>query len=70
MDVTSLANYHRGEKIWGVNTVHTLIGQAGSVTGWHVEDLNMAGVNYLQEGAKVLGRLSHRDRDVFQLGLA
>lgn len=50
VDDTSVADYHRGEKMSGINTIHMLIGQAGSATGWHVDDLNFASVNYLREG--------------------
>lgn len=51
VDANSTKNYFCGEKISDVNTVHTMIGQSGSLTGWHVEDLNIASVNYLREGA-------------------
>jgi hypothetical protein len=34
----------------GIDKVDLFIGEVGSLTGWHVEDLNFASVNYLQSG--------------------
>ena len=34
----------------GIDKVELFIGEAGSLTGWHVKDLNFASVNYLQSG--------------------
>jgi hypothetical protein len=34
----------------GIDTVELLIGEAGSLTGWHVEDLNFGSVNFLVSG--------------------
>jgi hypothetical protein len=33
-----------------IDKVELFIGEAGSLTGWHIEDLNFASVNYLQSG--------------------
>ena len=34
----------------GIDKVELFIGEAGSLTGWHIEDLNFVSVNYLQSG--------------------
>ncbi|EFX76816.1 hypothetical protein DAPPUDRAFT_248561 [Daphnia pulex] len=34
----------------GIDTVELIIGEAGSLTGWHVEDLNFGSVNYPVSG--------------------
>ncbi len=34
----------------GIDTVELFIGEAGSLTVWHVEDLNFGSVNYLVSG--------------------
>ena len=34
----------------GIDKVELFIGEAGTLTGWHVEDLYFASVNYLQSG--------------------
>jgi JmjC domain, hydroxylase len=34
----------------GIDNVELFIGEAGSLTGWHEEDLNFASVNYLVSG--------------------
>jgi hypothetical protein len=35
----------------GINTPHIMLGQAGTMKGFHVEDLNLFSVNYLHSGA-------------------
>ena len=35
----------------GINTPHIMLGQAGSMSGFHVEELNFFSVNYLHSGA-------------------
>ena len=51
VDVKSIKDHCRGIPMSGINTPHIMLGQAGSMTGWHVEDLNFFSVNYLHSGA-------------------
>ncbi len=34
----------------GIDSVELFIGEAGSMTGWHVEDLNLGSVNFHVSG--------------------
>jgi hypothetical protein len=50
-DGESVEDQCRGPAMSGINTPHIMIGQAGSMTGFHVEDFNFCSVNYLHYGA-------------------
>ena len=50
VDGKTIKHHCRGIPMSGINTPHIMLGQAGSMTGWHVEDLNFFSVNYLHSG--------------------
>jgi hypothetical protein len=50
-DGESETHWRRGAAMSGINTPHIMLGQAGSMTGFHGEDLNFFSVNYLHSGA-------------------
>jgi hypothetical protein len=50
-DGQSFADQCRGAAMSGINTPHIMIGMAGSITGFQVEDHIFASVNYNHSGA-------------------